>query len=155
TPRIANSIGFLACCGLIGYALYAQYVLYLEPCPLCLFQRFAIIGLGAVFLLAAIHNPSKTGARLYSALIAVAAGSGIAIAIRHLWIQSLPEGSVPSCGASLGYLFDIMSFMDVIKKVFSGSGECHKVDIFLGLSWPWWVIIAMVGLGSAGIAANL
>ncbi|MEM7279425.1 MAG: disulfide bond formation protein B, partial [Pseudomonadota bacterium] len=43
--RTANLLGFLACAGLMAYALYAEYVLYLEPCPLCIFQRFGVIAM--------------------------------------------------------------------------------------------------------------
>ncbi|HTE41136.1 MAG TPA: disulfide bond formation protein B [Steroidobacteraceae bacterium] len=155
SPRIANAAGFLACCGLIGYALYAQYVLFLEPCPLCLFQRFAVMAMGVVFLLAALHNPQRGGAKVYAILAVVVALGGIAISARHIWIQSQPPGSVAACGASLGYLFDIMSFADVLQKVFTGSGECAKIDWqLLGLSMPWWTAFSMTGLGLWGFVTN-
>jgi protein dithiol:quinone oxidoreductase len=146
--RLANLLGFTACVSMLGYALYAQYVLLLDPCPLCLFQRFAVMGLGVVFLLAALHSPKRGGAKVYASLLIFLALTGIAIAAWHLRIQNLPPGSVPSCGASLGYLFEIMSVFDLIKKVFSGSGECAKVDVMLGLSWPWWIVISMTVLGA-------
>ena len=154
TRRFANFLGFFACSALIGYAFFAQYVQLLEPCPLCWFQRIAFFVLGVVFLLAALHNPKSTGARVYSVLLAIAALIGIAIAARHIWIQSLPPGSVPSCGASVGYLLDIMPALDVIKKVFSGSGECQHIDALLGVSWPWWTAITMTLLGVWGTAMN-
>ena len=153
--RSANLIGLAACASMIGYALYAQYYLYLDPCPLCLFQRFAVIGLGLIFLLAAIHNPkSAIWQKLYAILIGVAALIGVAIAAKHLWIQAQPAGSIPSCGANLDHLFKIMSVFDVIRKVFSGSGECAKVDDLLGLSWPWWIVISMTVLGAWGSIYN-
>src|SRR5712671_5841646 len=154
TRRSANTLGFLACCGLMAYALYAQYVLLLDPCPLCLFQRFAVIGLGLVFLAAALHNPNRTGARIYAALLLLVAICGVATAARHIWIQSLPPGAVPACGAGLSYLFDIMPVFDVIKKVFSGSGECQHVDALLRVSWPWWTATSMTVLGAWGVATN-
>lgn len=155
TRRRADAIGFLACAGLIAYALYAQYVMLLDPCPLCLFQRFAIIGLGGAFLIALLHNPGPTGARAYGVLQLLIAGCAIGIASRHIWIQAQPEGSVPACGATLDYLFDIMSFTEVLAKVFTGSGECAKIDWqFLGLSMPWWVVISAGMLGLWGLIAN-
>jgi len=154
TRRLANLFGFLACSVLIGYAFFAQYVQLLEPCPLCWFQRIAFFVLGVVFLLAAIHDPKQWGSRVYSVLIVIASLVGIAIAARHIWIQSLPPGSVPSCGASVGYLFEIMPALDVIKKVFSGSGECQHIDALFGLSWPWWTVITMTLLGVWGAITN-
>ena len=154
TRRIANFAGFAICAALILYALYAQYVQLLDPCPLCTFQRFAFVGLGIAFLLAALHNPKNGGRKAYAVLLALVALIGIVIAGRHIWIQSLPLGAVPSCGAGLSYLFDIMPAFDVIKKVFLGSGECQHIDTLLGISWPWWTAMAMTGLGAWGVVTN-
>lgn len=146
--RTGNLIGFLLCVGLMAYALFAQYVLGLQPCPLCSFQRVAVISLGLLFLAAGIHNPGRTGARVYGGLQIVAALGGIAVAARHIWIQAQPPGAVAACGADLGYMMEIMSFTEVVAKVLTGSGECGSIDwTFLGLSMPWWVAIALTALG--------
>jgi protein dithiol:quinone oxidoreductase len=153
--RLANSFGCLACVGLMAYALYAQRVLGLPPCPLCIFQRVAVISVGVIFLVAALHNPRSGGARVYGALTLVAAACGIGIAARHIWIQAQPPGTVPACGADLNFLMDIMPITDVITKVLTGSGECGTVDWrFLGLSMPWWVLISLVVLGTWGAVVN-
>ena len=145
--RLGNGLGFLACALLIGYALYAEHVLGLAPCPLCIFQRVAVIALGIIFLIAAIHNPGRTGARVYGVLGALAALAGIGISARHIWIQAQPPGSVAACGADLDYLMEIMPLTEVVSKVLTGSGECGKVDwTLLGLSMPWWVAIALAAL---------
>jgi len=154
--RIANALGFAVCAGLIAYALYAEHVLGLAPCPLCIFQRVAVIVVGLLFLVAALHNPRTAGARVYGALIGLAALGGIVIAGRHIWIQAQPPGTVAACGADLDYLMDIMPVTEVVTKVLTGSGECGKIDwTFLGLSMPWWVLIALVVLGALGVSANL
>jgi disulfide bond formation protein DsbB len=132
---------------MMAYAFYAQYVQLLDPCPLCLFQRFVVIGVGIVFLLAALHNPRQTGARVYGVLVVIIALVGIGISARHIWIQAQPPGMVASCGAGLSYLIDIMPLFEVIKKVLGGSGECAHVDTILGISWPWWTGVAFAGLG--------
>ena len=77
-----NFAGFLICAGMMGYALYAEHVLMLAPCPLCMLQRVAVIALGIVFLAAALHNPGKTGSALYALLILLTAGGGIFVAGR-------------------------------------------------------------------------
>lgn len=154
TRRGANALGFLDCGLLLGYAFFAQYVQGLDPCPLCLFQRFVVIGMGVVFLLATLHNPQRIGARIYGVLLLLVALIGIAISAKHIWIQAQPPGTVASCGASLSYLVDIMPLFDVIKKVLGGSGECAHVDTILGISWPWWTGVAFAGLGLWGLLTN-
>src|SRR4051794_25343116 len=37
--RLAYFLGFLVCAGLMGWALWLQYGLDLDPCPLCVLQR--------------------------------------------------------------------------------------------------------------------
>jgi disulfide bond formation protein DsbB len=154
--RAVNVAGALLCFGLVGYALYSQYYQGQDPCPLCMFQRVGIIAVGIMFTLAALHQPRRLAlARGYAVLLALAALTTAAIAIRHLYIQSLPEGSVPVCGATLDYMLDIFPLTDVIRKVLTGSGECAKVTWrFLGLSMPGWVLIWSLGLGAAGTIAN-
>jgi protein dithiol:quinone oxidoreductase len=153
--RSGNALGFVVCAGLMAYALYAQYVLGLAPCPLCIFQRIATIVTGIVFLVAAIHNPRGNGARVYGALIALAALGGVLISARHIWIQAQPPGTVAACGADLDYLLDIMPVTEVISKVLTGSGECGKIDwTFLGLSMPWWVAISLGALGLWALLVN-
>lgn len=156
TRRVGNGIGFLACAALMAYALYAEHVLGLAPCPLCIFQRVAVIALGAIFLMATVHGPGRTGARVYGALAALAALGGIALAARHVWIQAQPPGTVAACGADLDYLLEIMPLMEVVSNVLTGSGECGTVDWrFLGLSMPWWVLITLVLLGAWALITNV
>jgi disulfide bond formation protein DsbB len=104
TARRGNLLGFLACACLLAYAYYAQYVMHLEPCPLCIFQRIGIFMLGVMFLIAALHDPVAFGRRAYAALVALAAVVTIGVAARHLYIQSLPPDAVPACGASLDFM---------------------------------------------------
>ena len=156
TARQGNLLGFAACVGLLAYAYYAQVVLHLEPCPLCIFQRVGVFALGLTFLIAAAHDPVSWGRRAYAALLALAALATIGVAVRHLYIQHLPEGSVPACGASLDFMLKVFSLSEVLVKVLSGSGECAKVTwSFLGLAMPAWVLIAAAVLGAYGLWINL
>lgn len=153
--RSANLAGFLWCAGLMAYALYVQYGLHEEPCPLCVFQRVAVIATGLLFLAAFVHNPAGGGARVYGVLIGVATAAGMLVAARHVWIIAQPPGSVAECGASLDYMLDVLPLHEVLGKVLSGSGECAKVTWrFLGLSMPAWVLMNLAGLAVLGLAAN-
>ena len=93
----------------MAYALYAQHVLGLEPCPLCIFQRVAIIAVGVLFLIAAIHNPrAERCARVRRADRLAALVRHAGISARHVWIQAQPPGTVAACGADLDYMLEIM-----------------------------------------------
>src|SRR6185437_10286720 len=88
--RPAYVLGFVVCAALIAWALWLQYGKGIEPCPLCIFQRVAVIAVGIVFLLAALHNPKRSGAAFYAFLTVIAAGAGALFAARQIWLQSLP-----------------------------------------------------------------
>jgi protein dithiol:quinone oxidoreductase len=143
-------LGFLACSALLGYAFHTQFrgVNPLEPCPLCIFQRIAFFALGVVFLLGALHGPAKAvWRRTYGVLAVIAAGVGILVAGRHVWITHLPADQVPSCGAPFEFMRQTMGPLKLIQKVMTGSGECAKVDwTFLGLSMPAWSLLWLIAL---------
>lgn len=154
--RALNVIGALFCAAMMAYALYAQHQLLLEPCPLCVFQRVAVIALGCVFLIAALHGPSGKGRYAYASLLAIATLGGSIVAGRHVWLQNLPPDEVPACGPGLEYMLDAFPLAEALSMVFSGSGECATVDWqLLGLSMPAWVLTAILFVGSVGIWNNL
>lgn len=153
--RSGNLLAFVACAAMMGYALYAQHVLGLIPCPLCVFQRMSLIALGIVLLIAAVHNPAAWGRRIYAFLVILAAGTGAGVAGRHVWLQSLPPEQVPSCGPGFDYIMESFPLADALGVIFSGSGECAEVQwLFLGLSLPTWVLINFVLIGGFGVAWN-
>jgi len=129
----------------LGFAYYAQYQLKMEPCPLCILQRVAFMGLFVVCAIAALHGPKGAGRRVYGALAMLAAGIGAGIAGRHVWLQHLPADQVPDCGPGLQYMLDAFPLSKTLAMLFTGSGECAKVDwAFLGLSMPEWTLIWFV-----------
>ena len=154
--RPVNLAGFLICAGLIAYAIYAQFDLHLQPCPLCIFQRIGIASLGVLFLLAALHHPRRWGAPVYAVLLAAAALATLGVAGRQIYLQHLPPWEVPSCGAPLSVMLKFMPLTAVIRKVLNGSGECSIINwTFLGLAMSEWVAIWALALGSVGVLVNL
>lgn len=154
--RLLNLAGALACAGMMAFALYAQHVLLLDPCPLCILQRIAVIALGVTFLLAAIHGPQKAGARVYAIVCGLFAVLGAAVAGWHVRLQNLPADEVPSCGPGLEYMVENFPLNDVLGMVLKGSGECAEVSWrFLGLTMPTWVLISALTLGMFAIWNNL
>lgn len=155
--RLVNALGFLACAAMLSFGYYhLQLSLGLEPCPLCIFQRIAILGSGLVFLAAALHNPGERGARVYALLLAAATGAGAALSLRHVWIQYLiPEDQKPACGMALDYMLEVLSPWQTIKQVLQGTGDCAQIDwSFLGLSIPAWTLVCFILLGVIGFARN-
>lgn len=136
------SLAGLAFCALMmSVALLLQYVVGLEPCPLCILQRVAVLAAATVFVIAALHNPRGWGSTVYGMLGLVAAGSGIAVAGRHVWLQSLPADKVPSCGPGLDYMMEALPLWDVLSRVLSGSGECAEIDgLWWGMTLPQWTL---------------
>ncbi len=155
SPRIGNLAAFVACAGMMGFALFAQHVLHLEPCPLCIFQRVALIALGLVFLLAGVHAAGSMARRVYAVLMAGAALAGVGVAGRHVWLQNLPKDQVPACGPGLDFMIDTFPALEVLNMVLSGSGECAEVAWrLLGLTMPTWVLICFLVLGAWGVWLN-
>ncbi len=145
TMRKLYLLGFLFSLALFGVALYMQHVMKLEPCPLCILQRMAVMLAGGLFLLAFLFNPRATGSKLFSSLIALVAIAGSIVSGRHIWLQNLPPEQVPSCGPGFDFIIGNFPLTDAFNMIFSGSGECAEVSWqFLGLTIPAWTLIAFV-----------
>lgn len=145
--RLVNVLGLLACFVAMGFALYLQHVVGLEPCPLCIMQRVAVFAAMGVLVLAILHNPRRTGQRVYALLGLVAAFAGLGVAGRHVWLQHMPADQVPACGPGLDYMMDVFPLQDVVSMVLRGSGECAVVDwTFLGFSLAELTLVVFAGL---------
>jgi len=148
-------LAVLACCaGLLGFGLYLQHGLNLEPCPLCILQRVAFMAIGVTALLAALFNPGGVGRKLFGLLIVLFSATGAAVAGRNLWLQSLPPDKVPECGPGLDYMLETFPLAKALPMVLQGSGECAKVEwTMLGLSIPAWALGWFMVFLIAGLAA--
>lgn len=150
--RWLYALGVLVVLGLIGGALYLQYGLREDPCPLCMIQRVIFIAIGILFFIAAIHNAGRIGRRVYTTLIALTALGGVAVASRHIWIQHLPKDQVPACGPGLDFMLKHFPMSEVWQELMHGSGECAvKGWTFLGLGLPelaliWYVLLGMLAV---------
>jgi disulfide bond formation protein DsbB len=153
TPRLLFIAIFLACAALIATALYMQEEMGLEPCPMCIIQRYAFVAIGVVALVAAIHDPARLGLKLYAllTLLFVAAGGGTAI--RQSWLQHHPPKS-QSCGTDLEFLVNNFPLSQALPKIFAGSGDCAEIHwTFLGLTIPEWALVWFVLMAIAALYA--
>ncbi len=150
TLRTWYLLAAICCAALLGYALYSQYQMFLDPCPLCIFQRVAFMWVGAWAVLGALFNPRRVLRWIVSGAMVVGALVGAGIAWRHLWLQGLPPDQVPECGPGLAYMMDTLPFGDVLRTVLQGDGACAEVQWqFLGLSMPAWTLVWFIVLALA------
>jgi disulfide bond formation protein DsbB len=138
TPRLVFfGLAIMAVIAMLFAWAYLERTLGLPPCPLCMTQRVFVVLWGVIALVAALHNPARTGRRIYATLCALAALAGAAVAVRHVWIQHLPPDQVPACGPSLEYMLDTLPFSETVTMVLMGDGDCAAIHwTFLGLSIP-------------------
>jgi len=139
---IIGSLGLLA----IAY-FYFQLYLELVPCPLCMFQRAALVGVIIFCLLALIHRPQAVGQTVYKVFIFISAVTGAGIAGRQVWLQHLPAEQVPPCGIDPIYQWtesigDNFGFFDMVATTLRGSGDCAEtLWSLLGLSIGGWMLV--------------
>ena len=137
--RLPFAAPALACAGLLAFGYYLQYVDHQDPCPLCLVQRGFFYGVLAVFAVAALHSPARTGKIVYCTAASLLALFGFGVAARQVWLQHLPADQVPACGPDLFFMIENFPLSRTLQKLFMGSGQCAEVNwTFLGLSIAEW-----------------
>ena len=151
--------GFAICAAMLAYAYYVQFNLGIEPCPLCIFQRIAVIVMGVFFLIGALHSPKATGRRVYALLVLLGACAGIAIAAYHVWVQHQPPNPLAGCTPGWNYWVENFSvsyaWSKTMQAAFTGHADCAEVNwTFLGLSMPFWTLVSFVALGAGAIWAG-
>jgi len=134
-------------------ALLGQEVLFRwlgnDPSLTQTLYRIAVMAIGVSSLALILLPPRKLAYLLGFILSAglMVAGGGGALAARHVWLQSLPPDQVPACGMGISYMIESMPFLDVLKKVYAGSGECaEKGWEFLGLAIPGWTFVFFIAI---------
>lgn len=127
--------------GTLGTAgsFFSQYVLGLNPCPLCILQRVAVMSVALAALLALLLPTAKKGGKLAAALlVSLPTIWGLGVATYQLWLQSLPEGARPSCGAPWTFRLRNWPLFDVWEPVVRGFGDCGVREYVLGVPLPVW-----------------
>ena len=131
---------FVACAALLAFAIYLQNEVGLEPCPMCILQRYAFTAVGIVALAGAIHGPRGTMLKVYGALLILLAIAGASVSTRQSYIQHFPP-KVSSCGTDLEFLVNTFPISQALPKIFQGSGDCAEVHWrLLGLSIAEWAL---------------
>lgn len=131
--------------GLLAYGLYLQHVVGLEPCPMCIVQRYALVLVAlAAGITAAVA--ARTAHLVGAALLLLAAGFGGFVAARQSWLQWYPP-EVVSCGRDFYGMIETFPLQRAIPMIFKGGGDCSKVDwTFLGGSIANWSFLCFAGI---------
>lgn len=144
---LTTSVALLA----VAY-FYFQQKLGLAPCPLCMFQRGALVGVAAFCLLGIFFRPKKIGSKVLAFGVTLSSIFGLAVAGRQVWLQHLPADQVPECGPDLEFMLDMFPLQDVITKVLAGSGECAEVQWqLLSFSMPEWMLLIFTVMTLIGL----
>ena len=150
TPRRVLLAVFAACVAMLSFGVYLQTVVGLEPCPMCIVQRYALI----LVALSALITSASGSNRLHtagSACMTLWAMGGAYVAARQTWLQWYPP-EVVSCGRDFYGMIESFPLQRAIPMIFRGSGDCSKVDwTFLGGSIANWSFLCFCGFAVVGL----
>ena len=142
-PRRTLALICAACVAMLAFGLYLQQVGGLEPCPMCIVQRYALI-LVAIFTGLASVKGQKGWWMSFSVLALLASGFGAFVAARQSWLQWYPP-EFATCGRDFYGMIEHYSFSRSIPMIFQGSGDCAAIDwTFLGGSIANWSFVCFV-----------
>jgi disulfide bond formation protein DsbB len=149
-PRRILGLVAAACVAMLAFGLYLQHVVGLEPCPMCIVQRYALI---LVAIAAAVTAFMRSrGAHLAgAALMVLLSGFGGFVAARQSWLQWYPP-EFASCGRDFYGMIEHFPLQRAIPMIFRGSGDCTKVDwTFLGGSIANWSFVCFAVFFAIGL----
>jgi disulfide bond formation protein DsbB len=139
---------------LLAFGLYLQHLVGLEPCPMCIVQRYALVLVALVSGLAAL-SPKKMVLMTASGLLVLIAGFGAFVAARQSFLQWYPP-EIASCGRDFYGMIETFPLKRAIPMIFKGSGDCSKVDwTFLGGSIANWSFVCFTLIGLLLLALTI
>jgi protein dithiol:quinone oxidoreductase len=149
-PRRALAGLAAVCVAMLAFGLYLQHLQGLDPCPMCIVQRYALVGVGLAAALAASGRQGWAH-RLGAWAVLGLSGLGAFTAARQSWLQWFPP-EVMSCGRDLYGMIERFPLRQVVPMVFRGTGDCAKIDwTFLGLSIANWSFVVFVAMGALAV----
>lgn len=143
-PRRTLALIAAVCVALLAFGMYLQHVQGLEPCPMCIVQRYALVLVAVSAGLASLRG-SKGWWKSFGLLALAASGFGAFVAARQSWLQWYPP-EFASCGRDFYGMIENYPISRSIPMIFRGSGDCTAIDwTFLGGSIANWSFICFAG----------
>lgn len=150
-PRRALAMVALVGVALLAFGLYLQHSVGLDPCPMCVVQRYVLVLVAIVAGLTAIGK-SKPALLGGSALVLLLSGFGAFVAARQSLLQWYPP-EVASCGRDFYGMIETFPLKRAIPMIFKGGGDCAAVDwTFLGGSIANWSFVCFVLIALLALA---
>jgi protein dithiol:quinone oxidoreductase len=149
-PRRVLAAVSLVCIGMLAFGLYLQHVVGLEPCPMCIVQRYALVLVAVIAGLTALSG--RRGVQVGGmVLMLLTAGFGAFVAARQSWLQWYPP-EIATCGRDFYGMIETFPLKRAIPMIFKGSGDCTQIDwTFLGGSIANWSFLCFVGISLVAI----
>lgn len=144
-PRRVLVLVAAVCVALLAFGLYLQHGVGLEPCPMCIVQRYALVLVAMVAALTALTT--RQSLQLAGAgVLLLLSGFGAFVAARQSWLQWYPPEEA-SCGRDFYGMIETFPLKRAVPMIFKGSGDCTRIDwTFLGLSIANWSFLCFVGI---------
>ncbi len=139
-PRRVFALLSGLCVVMLAFGLYLQLAAGLNPCPMCIVQRYALLFVAIIAALAGAS--SKKSIHIGAAVLLLAgAGFGAFVAARQSYLQWYPP-AVASCGRDFYGMIENFPLNRAIPMIFKGSGDCSAIDwTFLGGSIANWSFV--------------
>ncbi|PJB44563.1 MAG: disulfide bond formation protein B [Comamonadaceae bacterium CG_4_9_14_3_um_filter_60_33] len=139
-PRRVFAFLSLVCLAMLAFGLYLQHSQGLNPCPMCIVQRYALFSVAIIAGLLSFSGSKRLHFWGAFALV-LAAGFGAFVAARQSWLQWYPP-EVATCGRDFYGMIENFPLQRAIPMIFKGSGDCSAVDwTFLGGSIANWSFV--------------
>jgi len=144
-PRRTLALIFVACAAMMAFGMYLQHVVGLEPCPMCIVQRYCLIVVGVFALLGSLKPSTAGWWKSFGGLALLFSAFGAFTAARQSWLQWNPP-EFATCGRDFYGMIENYPISRSLPMIFRGSGDCTAIDwTFLGLSIANWSFIAFAG----------
>ena len=133
----------------VGSQYYLENIVGLEPCNLCILQKYSAQAVFFIFLFKMLVLKFKF---LFDFLGIFALAFGVSSSGRQIYLQNIPKDELAGgyCDMPFYLLFDMNPFFDAMAKVFQGSSKCaEEVWSLLGLNIAEWSMVffaSMIGL---------
>lgn len=150
-PRRILGLVAAACVAMLAFGMYLQHVVGLEPCPMCIVQRYALVAVALIAGIAAFLR-NRNARQIGVALMGVFAVFGAFTAARQSWLQWNPP-EIMSCGRDFFGMIESFPLRRAIPMIFRGSGDCSVIDwTFLGLSIANWSFLCFSAITLLAVA---